>query len=80
MFIPDLGSRNPDPTRTKKGEGKFFLSYLFCSHEFHKIENYFIFEKVGTRKFEPIDKEFNQKLLSYMGLGSGIQKTLITDP
>jgi hypothetical protein len=30
-------------TRIREEEGKFFCSYLFCSHQFHKIENYFIF-------------------------------------
>jgi hypothetical protein len=28
----------------KRGVKKKVLSYLFCSHKFHKIENYFIFE------------------------------------
>jgi hypothetical protein len=53
MFIPDpefYPSRIPDPgSRTqkhqeKRGVKKNLLSYLFCSHKFHKIENYFIFE------------------------------------
>jgi hypothetical protein len=38
--VADLySSRIPDPTKTKE-EGKYLLSYLFCSHKFHKIENY----------------------------------------
>jgi hypothetical protein len=38
----------------KKGEGKILLSYLICSHKFHKIENYVIFEQ-SQKKFEQID-------------------------
>jgi hypothetical protein len=44
-LIPDSDfypSRIPDPTTAAKEV--FLLSYLFCSHKFHKIENYFIFE------------------------------------
>jgi hypothetical protein len=28
----------------KRGVKKNLLSYFFCSHKFHKIEDYFIFE------------------------------------
>ncbi len=59
MFIPDPGpdfypSRIPDPKTAMKetlreGEKKLF-SYLFCSHKYHKIENYFIFE-LGNKIF-----------------------------
>jgi hypothetical protein len=38
LFIPDLGFRFPDPTRTKKEEGEKNVVILFCSHKFHKIE------------------------------------------
>jgi hypothetical protein len=60
MFIPDpdfypsrildLGYRIPDPkTATKEGgETKICRHTFFCSHKFHKIENYFIFD--GTTK------------------------------
>jgi hypothetical protein len=48
MFIPDpdfCPSRIPDSkTATKESGKKIALSYLFCSHIYHKIENYFIFE------------------------------------
>jgi hypothetical protein len=42
-----------------KGEQNNFygLPIFFCNHKFHKIENYFIFEKVH-KEFEPIEKEF----------------------
>jgi hypothetical protein len=53
IFLPilDPGSRIPDPkTSTKeRGEEKKLLSYLFCSHKFHKIENYFIFEMLKKK-------------------------------
>jgi hypothetical protein len=39
LSITDPGSRIPDPTRAPKGE-------RFCSHKYHKIVNYFIFEQV----------------------------------
>ncbi len=44
--IPDPGSRIQQQQQ-KKGWG--FVILPFCSHKFHKIENYFIFEQVpGT--------------------------------
>jgi hypothetical protein len=62
MFIPDPGSRFlpiPDPkTATKeRGEKICFFHTFLCSHKFHKIENYFIFE-VLKKKFGPIFKEY----------------------
>ncbi len=43
--IPDLGSRIPDPkTATNRGVKKICCRTIFCSHKFHTIENYFIFE------------------------------------
>jgi hypothetical protein len=44
--IADFGFRIPDPkTVTKeRGENTFFCQTFFCSHKFHKIVNYFIFE------------------------------------
>jgi hypothetical protein len=56
MFIPDSGSRIPDPyfypswipdpkTATKERGEKTICSHNFlCSHKFHKIQNYFSFE------------------------------------
>ncbi len=45
-WIPDLGSQIPDSTTAPKEERKFFLSYYFCSHKYHKIVNNFTFEQV----------------------------------
>ncbi len=43
--IPDPGSRISDPkTATKERGEEKNLSYLTCSHKFHKIVNYFGFE------------------------------------
>ncbi len=43
--IPDPGSRILNPkTSIKRGE-KIFLSYLFCSHNFHNIEIFFLMLK-----------------------------------
>jgi hypothetical protein len=39
------GSRIPDQTTAAKQEGeKLVVISFFCSHKYHKIENYFIFE------------------------------------
>jgi hypothetical protein len=46
-WIPDLGSRVPDPKTATKERG---------IHKFHKIVNYFIF-KMLKKKFGPIFKE-----------------------
>jgi len=51
--IPDLGSRIPDPAAATKEEGGkicFPTVYLFCSHKYHKIENYLIFEEDKKKK------------------------------
>jgi hypothetical protein len=43
-LILDPGPRISDPKiATKERDEKFFLTYLFFGHKFHKIENYFIF-------------------------------------
>jgi hypothetical protein len=46
----------PDPDYSNKREGgeKFVVLPFFCSHKYHKIENYFIFELV-KKKFGPKD-------------------------
>jgi len=51
LSIPDSVSRIPDPkSATKeKGEKKFVVLPFFCSHKYHKIENYFIFELVKKK-------------------------------
>jgi hypothetical protein len=49
MFIPDpdfYPSRILTTATTTKEKGKKLVPYLFCSHKYHKIENYFIFELV----------------------------------
>jgi hypothetical protein len=71
MFIPSLifvhpRSRIPDPkTATKERDEKNLLSYLFCSHKDHKIENYFIFELVKKKMWPNLQKIielFTQKI------------------
>jgi hypothetical protein len=58
MFIPDpdfYPSRNPDPTTATKEKGeKISFSLPFCSHKYHKIKNYFIFELVQKKKLGSI--------------------------
>ncbi len=44
LIFTDPGSRISDPKQQQKREVKNnLLSYLYCSYEFHKIEDYFIF-------------------------------------
>jgi hypothetical protein len=38
------------------------MSYLFFSHKYYKIKNYFVFE-LRKKKIEPIHKELYSKLL-----------------
>jgi hypothetical protein len=53
MFIPDpdfYPSRIPDPkTATKEGMKKISCHTFFWSHEFHKIDNNFIFEMLKKK-------------------------------
>jgi hypothetical protein len=49
------GSRIPDPgpgtnNSNQRGRGKFFCPTFFCSHKYHKIENYYMFE-LGLQGF-----------------------------
>jgi hypothetical protein len=73
MFIPDpdfYPSRIPYPkTATKeRGEKKIFHTF-FCSHKFHKIENYryLIFEMLKKKlwaSFQKIIELFTQKVIT----------------
>jgi hypothetical protein len=59
MFIPDPDFIHiPEPTTETKEEGEKVLSYLFCSHKYKKIVNYFISEKV-KKKIEIITKNYS---------------------
>jgi len=76
--IPDPGSRIPDPkTVTKERGEKNFCQTFFCSHKFHKIVNYFIFEMLKKKilaNFQRIIELFTQKLsLSSQKYGFGIR-------
>jgi hypothetical protein len=66
--IPDPESRIPDPkTATKERGEKFCLSYLVCSHKFHKTENYFEFELLKKKiwaNFQRIIELFMQKIVT----------------
>ena len=42
FIIPGSWITDPGPDISKKRKGKNLLSYLFCSHKYHKIVNYFI--------------------------------------
>jgi hypothetical protein len=51
LFLPDLGSRIPEPKKPTKemGDKKISCSSFFCSHKYHK--NFF------TNIFEPVEKK-----------------------
>jgi hypothetical protein len=54
MFIPDhdfYPSRIPDPKTAikERGEKKLVVIPLLCSHKFHKIVIYFIFEMLKKK-------------------------------
>ncbi len=74
--ISDPGSRI-QKQQQKRGVKKNLLSYLFCSHEFHKIENYFIFEmpkKKFWASFQRIIEIFTQKF------ATKLSKIWVRDP
>jgi hypothetical protein len=73
MFIPDpevypSGSRIPDPKKQQKRgvkKTKLVVIPFLCSHKFHKIVNYSIFEMLKKKfwaNFQRIIKLFTQKL------------------
>jgi hypothetical protein len=63
--IPDMGSRIQKPQQ-KRGVTKICCHTFFCSHKFHKIVNYFIFEiqKKIRPRFQRIIKLFTQKFVT----------------
>ncbi len=87
MFIPDPGSRFlsiPDPgsknSNKKEGWKKISCHTFFCSHKFHKIEHYLIFEILKEKnlgQFSKNSRTFYSNNCHYalknMGLGSGIR-------
>jgi hypothetical protein len=84
--IPDLDfypSRIPVPdpkTVTKeRSEKKICYRTLFCSHKFHKIEYYVIFE-MQKKKFGPIFKELLKFLPKKFSICSQIYGFGIREP
>ncbi len=72
----------------KRGVKKNLLSYLLCSHKFHKIENYFSFEVLKKKicaNFQRIIELFTQKIVTKLSKiwvwdpGSAIRKKPIQD-
>ena len=91
--IPDLGSQISDPgsknSNKREGWKKLVVKPFFCSHKFHKIENYFIFEmlkKIFWANFQRIMKLFTQKIVNKLSKiwawdpGSGKNLLRIPDP
>ncbi len=82
--IPDpdfYPSRIPDPKTVPKerDEKKFCYHTFFCSHKFHKIEYYVIFE-CQRKKFGPIFKELLKFLPKKFSICSQIYGFGIRDP
>jgi hypothetical protein len=72
--ISDPGSKN---SNNKKGVKIFFCHTIFCSHKFHKIENYFIVEmlkKIIWANVQRIIELFTQKIVNKLS------KILVWDP
>jgi hypothetical protein len=92
MIFPHPGSWISDPgsriqkQQQKRGVKKNLLSYLFFSHKFHNIVNYYIFEMLNKKmwlNFQRITERLPKKLsqsFKNMGLGSGIRNKPIPDP
>jgi hypothetical protein len=62
--IPDPGSKN---LNKREGRKKICCHTFFCSHKFHKIENYFIFEMMKKKiwpSFQRIIELFTQKFVT----------------
>jgi hypothetical protein len=62
--IPDPGSQIPDPTTATKEEGEnICCPTFFCSHKYHKIVNYFIFELKKKKIEQNLQRELLPKKL-----------------
>jgi hypothetical protein len=68
--IPDLGSRIPYPgskiSNIREGCKKLVVIF-FCSHKFHKIVNYFIFEMLKKKiwaNYQRLIELFTQKIVT----------------
>jgi hypothetical protein len=80
LIFTHPGSRIPDPkTATKERGKKNLLSFLFCSHKFHKIDHYFSFEML-KKKFGSIFKELYNFLPKKLSLSSQKYGFGIRDP
>ncbi len=67
----DLAMIDFFPSRKKRGN--FFVLAFFCSHQFHKIENYFIFELVHRKKLSQLFPKSCFQALRNMGCGFEIR-------
>ncbi len=67
LSILDLGSRI-QKQQQKRGLTKNLLSYLFCCHKYHNIENYLIFELAKKKiwsNLQRIIELFTQKIVIF---------------
>ncbi len=73
--ISDPGSKN---SNKRTGWKKISCHTIFCSHKFHKIENYFVFEMlkkiIWATNFQRIIELFTQKIVNKLS------KIWVNDP
>ncbi len=78
---PDFYPSRIQKQQQKRGVKNNLLSYLFCSHKFHKTENYLIFEMLKKKisaYLQRILELFTHKIVSTIWVG--IRKKPIPDP
>jgi hypothetical protein len=81
MFIPDPGSRIPDPKtgRKERGEKKSFVKHFFVATNFPKCK-IILFFNCSRKKFEPNFKELWNFLPKKLSLSSQKYEFGIRDP
>ncbi len=91
FFIPDPGSRIPDPKTSAKerGEKKFVFIPYFVATNFTKLKNYLVFEMLKKKiwpSFQRLIELFTQKFVTKLkkyGFGirvQGSKRHRIPDP
>ncbi len=67
LSIPDLGSLIQKQKQNRGAKKIVVKPYLFCSHKFHKIVYYFLFEMLKKKiwaHFQRIKELFTQKFVT----------------
>jgi hypothetical protein len=74
--ISEPGSRIPDPkiATKEKGGKKIYVLPFFCSHKYHKIKSYFIFEQLKKKLWDNLQTIIEFFLPEKMSSSSNPQK------